>query len=269
MALNNETPQAPAAIVPETKTPETKTFAAASAESSGEVPLPKVETPAAPIVEATVDEFGYPIVKEEPKVPEAKKPEAKPKVDETTLKTSTGYEEEPKVEAEPPKPPEVKKDLELGFELKISEIIPKEDVAALKLFAKTHGLNEKQAQAFVDLKTVEFENFTKAEQEFKKAQERGKLLQRKTWWDELKNDKTFGGEKFESNMKRAGRILEEHFPATKKELTARGTMLPPYVMRDFAALADQLYATETAVLGDPPAPPETKTEVDPALAYYG
>lgn len=260
-----ETPQAPAAVVPEKKV---ETFVDASAKASGEAPLPKVETPS--VVEATVDEFGYPIVKEEPKAPEAKKPEvvAKPKVDETTLKTNTGYEEEPKVEAEAPKEPEIKKDLELGFELKVSEIIPKEDVAAIKLFVKAHSLNEKQAQAFVDLKTIEFENFTKAETEFKKAQERGKLLQRKTWWDELKNDKIFGGEKFESNMKRAGRVLEEHFPATKKELTARGTMLPPYVMRDFAALADQLYATETAVLGDPPAPPETKTEVDPALAYY-
>jgi hypothetical protein len=45
-------------------------------------------------------------------------------------------------------------------------------------------------------------------------------------------------------------------------------MLPPYVMRDLAKLAEHLYKTERLQQGDPPAPAKSKDDEDSPYAFY-
>ena len=85
----------------------------------------------------------------------------------------------------------------------------------------------------------------------------------------MKNDPALGGEKFEHNVMQAEKVLEEFMRATKTMLTERGSMLPPYVMRDLARLAEHLYAAPVFNSGEPPAPPpEPKEENNDPLAFY-
>ena len=57
-------------------------------------------------------------------------------------------------------------------------------------------------------------------------------------------------------------------PNTKKELTKSGAMLPPWVMRDLAKLAETLYASPKLVQGDPVVPREEVDDEDAHLAFY-
>ncbi len=225
--------------------------------------------PAAKVEDDKLDDLGY--EKVEPVV-EDKKPDskvdAKPE-DVKIEKPATGYGEEPPKIVEEVKPPEEKKDADLGYELKVDEIIPKEEVSKIKAFAKQHGLTKEVAQAYFDLRKTEVQEYSAAVEKAQKAFEQEKLQTRAKWHKELKDDPSFGGEKFAVNVQRAERVLQDFMPGTKKMLTERGSVLPPYVMRDLAKLAEHLYATgEKLVQGNATMPPEDKKQEDDALAFY-
>ena len=117
-------------------------------------------------------------------------------------------------------------------------------------FAKANALPKEAAQALVNLRKSEFDaNLAQAE-EAKKAQARAIEKVKASWDKELRTDATFGGDKFAHNVAQVEKVLADFMPSTKKTLTERGSMLPPYVMRDLAKLAEKLYAAEKLVQGE-------------------
>lgn len=230
-----------------------------------------------------LDEFGYakptegtPDKKGEagkkPEVPAKKKPDSKKvEEEEATPEGILGYgadDEEEEEETPPAKPPaedEIKLDYELGDEAKK---LPKEELTKLKKFAKEHGMNEKQAKAYVSLRTQEIAQEQVAEEQAEKEFQAAVKAQRREWTKELQDDPNFGKEKYSHNVKLVEKVVTEHLPNFKKVLTEKGTMLPPYLMRDLAALGKQLYSTPKLTTGEPPAPPKQEEDPDSHLDFY-
>jgi hypothetical protein len=161
-----------------------------------------------------------------------------PKADDK--KEDDKKDDEPKDDAEKAKKEyaEVVKDLGPGFD--------KEKVTQ---FAIENKFTKEQLQAYVKLVKDEDAAITK-------QAEQAKQNQRKAWKEELKNDPDFGGDNFVKNVDRVEKVLEKHMPNTKKILTDKGSMLPPYIMRDLLGLAKALNPTTNLVQGEPPAPTE-------------
>lgn len=218
--------------------------------------------------ESNLDELGYEkVASTEPEKKVETKPDLKLVPDKIEV-PSTGYGEKPPEVEVQATPPEEKKDVDLGFELKVDEIIPKDEVSKVKEFAKKHSLTKEQAQAYFDLRKTEVQESKTAFEAAQKAQKLEVQQTRANWHKELKDDPTFGGDKFDYNIQRAEKVLQEFMPGTKKMLTERGSMLPPYVMRDLVKLAEHLYSTQKLTQGDPSVAPKEKEEVDEALAFY-
>lgn len=241
-----------------------------------DVPAPKpeekpTESKADPKLEAegnNLDELGYEKVVTEPDAskekPVADKSQAKS--DEKVKDPATGYDKEPeKVEEAPP----VKEDPPVADDYdKALDGLPKEQVAQIKDFAKKNNITVDQAKALGELRKSEIASAVDRYKNAEKEAEKERLRIRAGWHKELKEDKTFGGENFDKNVSAAEKVLNDFMPGLKKSLTERGAMLPPYVMRDLAKMADHLYATEKLVTGDPAGPKENEKEVDDPLSFY-
>jgi hypothetical protein len=221
----------------------------------------------------THDEFGYEKVSEGD--PKEKRPEKKEEPAEESEKVedpATGYGDEPKVdEEEPPKPDEKKADDKPPepdeIDKAIGDGLAKEESAAIKEFATKHKMTPDQVKAYADLRREEY----KAAEEHAKNQEKEAKLAsqrvRASWHKELKEDKDFGGANFNRSISKAEKVLAEFMPSTKKILTESKGMLPPYVMRDLAKLAEHLYKTEKLVTGDPKV--EEKAESKDSNSHLG
>jgi len=231
-------------------------------------PIAPTATPpvaAAPVAAASddnLDELGYEKLTPDEKKPEEKAPEKKAAADIKVDTPATGYSEDPpKVEDPTPEPPAKKEEIDLGFELKLDGL-PEEEANKIKEFAKRNKLSKEVTQELANIRQVEFKAAEKEAKEAEAAAEKLKQETRAQWHKELKEDPTFGGDKFAFNIKRAEKVVDEFMPGTKKMLTERKSMLPPYVMRDLANLADRLYDTEKLTQGDAPAP-TPKDDNDP------
>ncbi len=227
------------------------------------------------------DEFGYPI--KAAATPDGKPAEKKAddKKTDDEVKILPGYTAEDD-KAEVPKPPEKKAetetpkeptiDKELGFELKVDPSIPKDAVAAIKEFALKNKMTQEQTQAFLDknkdniaiAKVAE----EKAQKDYEDESKRQIAEQRKTWRDELKADKTFGGEKYPHNVKVVSKFVAEFLPNINKKLTETGSVMPPWVMKDYLAVAEKMYGTDTLQQGDPATPKGNEEETDPVKIMY-
>lgn len=185
----------------------------------------------------------------EPKTGEEGEPNIEKKV--------TGYgQEKPAVPpVEPPKDEPKKDDPAQTDEEKVTEAIGSlpdgVDKDKLKKFAEDNKLSAEQIKAYGELVKSE-------EAESVKNREKFVAEQRSKWEAELKADKDFGGENFTLNVDRAEKVLEKYLPNMKKELTTRGTMLPPYIMRDLASLWNVMNPTQKLVEGDPIVPSANK-----------
>lgn len=224
-----------------------------------------------------VDEYGY---EKEPKADDKADKVEKPNKDgakkddkapEEIQDPATGYGiKEPKEEKkeDPPPPPPEEKKIELEFELEVKDL-DKDEANKIKEFVKNNKLPKEAAQALVDLKKSEIAEIKKATDEYKKEQAKAVADLKASWDKELRTDPNFGGDKFAHNITRVEKLMTDFLGETKKVLTERKSMLPPYVMRDLARLADKLYATDKLVQGDPSGEKETakKEENDP-LAFY-
>lgn len=214
---------------------------------------PTSKTTAAPVqAEGNTDDFGYATdaAQEGASNKEAAPAqESKPTTTETTKLTGYG-DEPPKVEEVKPPVEEPKSVKEyLGYELDLKGL-EKTEAEKITAFAKANKLSEETAKAFLDLKKSEIaaDLKLKADQE---AQTQKEIAALKSSWDsELRNDPYFGKEKFAHNVQKVEKVLNEFMGETKNMLTERKSMLPPYVMRDLAKLADHLYSTEKLVQGE-------------------
>ena len=163
---------------------------------------------------------------------------------------ATGYDDKPVEEDKPAE--ETKEDKPAEEEdsekskkeiLEVLADLPKENQDVISEFAIKNKLTPSQVKAYAE--TVKQEH-----QEIENA----RIETRKKWVSELKSDPDFGGEvfnqdTFNGNVDKVEKVLEKHFPNMKKTLTAGGTMLPPYIMRDFLALSKTLNPTTKLVNG--------------------
>ena len=204
-----------------------------------------------------VNEFGYDTLKVE-KTPEEKKVEeekiaAEKKIEEDKKKVetpATGYVEktpEEKIAAE-----------KLEAEKKVTEV-SKEDIdKALGDFPDKEGMSKFAVEQKITKEQLEAYVALRKSQDATAIQEYENTVKetRTTWHTELKNDADFGGENFDKNVDRVEKVLEKYLPNTKKILTERGSMLPPYIMRDLLSLSQTLNPTTDLVTGDPSKPVE-------------
>lgn len=234
----------------------------------------------------THDDFGYEVTAST----ESKESEAAPKAAPETKEKGSGYSEDGDVKGSTgygdTDPEPVKAESEKGSQ---EEVVPKveptsdkdsgefkvaevgdllpEEVTAIEDFAKTHKLSKEVAEALVAQKKTEVEKWAVTATEKQAEAKRDVARQRVDWHKELKDDKDFGGENFGHNIKKTEKVLDDFFPGMKNKLTTAGGMLPPYVMKDLAKLADHLYSGEKFVTGDTPAPPKKDEETKP-WDYY-
>jgi hypothetical protein len=243
MKLDEANPDAPAPGAESDPSPKVDDYGYAPAEPQpGDAPIENVQV---------TDPKGTLDPKEEPSPTgygDAPKEEVKP---EEEAKGETGYEEKPpevKVEIiqKPGIAPEGEDATKIELELDVGDL-PEESVKQIREFAKTHSVTKEVAQALIDSRKETFKRRADAEVQ---AENDRKAL-RVSYHKELKEDKEFGGENFAHNIKQAGKVLTEFFPGMKKALTDRGSMLPPYIMKDLSKLAKHLYSTNTVVHGDP------------------
>lgn len=228
-----------------------------------------------------LDEFGY--AKEPEKSGDEKKAgegnkESKqdPPANEKKIEPGTGYDADKEPEApvaeekkEDPKPPEgEKKEGELELDVKD---VPEADVKMIRDLAKAQKFTKEQAQALLEIRKGQLAQAAENEKKALKAIEAERQETRRKWHQELKSDPAFGGEKgekFASSIKNAEKVWDELFPNSKKELTKRGSVLPPYLMRDLAKAHDLLYSNSKLELGDAPQPDPEKAEEDDGTAFY-
>jgi hypothetical protein len=250
-------------------------------EATPDAPEPGGETSPAPAPEAEVDNYGY--APAEPQPGDAPAPEKKEEAKEEPGATGYGDKKdspepkEPEVEGASgygEKPPEVKEVLiekpgvspegEKTLELDTGDL-GEATVQQIREFAKTHGVTDKVAQALVDIRKQDLQ---RAKDHQAQAENDKKAL-RASYHNELKNDPDFGGEKFAHNIKQAEKVLHEFFPGLKKQLTERGGMLPPYVMKDLSNIANHLYSTGKVVHGGPIVDKTTEVEDESSpLDFY-
>lgn len=122
--------------------------------------------------------------------------------------------------------------------------LSKDQIIGIKNFIAANKLSKEAAQEYVALAKgfkAQVEAYQK-EQQTKVQQAAQK--QKQEWYNELKQDKEFGGQNFDVNLKRVDTVLDRFFPNTKKELTTRKSMLPPSVMRDLLSVHKALLGSE-------------------------
>lgn len=234
---------------------------------AGGTPPPAAAAPQEP----QLDEYGYVKDPSLPAAPAEAKPETPAEeVVEEIKDPVSGYtkeappEPEPEPEAPPPPEPEVKLEYELdGKGLDVKE------VNKFKEFALKHKLPKEAAQELLDQKSAEVKAAEKIAADNKAAQEKAVQAVKSNWHKELLNHPTFGGDKFDKNIMMAEKVLAEFLPETRKALTERKSMLPPYVMRDLAQLAAKLYRPEKMIQGDAiHAEKPVENKEDDHLAFY-
>lgn len=226
------------------------------------------------VTEPVVDNLGYETPKsdEEKKIEADKKVEADKKLEEEKAAAAepvkdpvTGYAKKPdEVAKEEVKPGEVAKE-----EVKPTEELSKEDIdkalgdlydkEVISDFAVKHKLSKVQLEAYIELRTAEDAKFTKL------GKDRVQQVKVDNW-NELKNDADFGGENFDKNLDSVEKLMDTYLVNTKKLLTDKGGMLPPYMMKDLLVLHKTLNPTTSLVLGDASKPVEKKE--DSALDFY-
>lgn len=209
-------------------------------------------TPTEPV--EAVEDYGYDTGEEKPVV-EEKVNEPEPTEEAEVKDPATGYKakegEEAKQEEAKPEDKE-SGDVAKEIESVLGELPEGYDKKTIADFAVEHKLNKEQVAAYVELTKREVADGVAArEAEIKTT--------RAAWSKELMTDPEFGGEHFDLNVDRVEKVLQNYLPNMKKELTSRGTMLPPYMMRDLLSLAKTLNPTNALVNGEA-SKPITKEE---------
>ena len=217
----------------------------------------------------STDDFGYATPPKEEK-PEDKKESGEkkesPEKSEEVEASLTGYGdgEKPPVVAppeekkeEPATPPAEPDELDKA----IGDGLPKEIATEIKTFAQS--IKDKpfaeQVKAFADARRKELADAEAWNKNQQKERENAVLRDKAARFEELKNDKDFGGENFKKNLMEVDKVLKI-MPNTKKLLTDTKGMLQPWLMRDLAILAKKLNGTENLNNGEPPSSENHKAE---------
>lgn len=217
--------------------------------------------PSAPPAKASVeyDELGYakPPVEAAPVQANTPPPPAAPNAD-----VSSGYDAAPPPPdtagyVEPTPPPATPPANQFKVEVDLKEFNEVDKKLFTESFEK-YKLPKEAQQALVDIRKTYLAQQA-AEQSNQQKQVEAQVSKLKSdWFNELKNDKDFGGTNFDVNVKMVNKFIQDFLPNTKKMLTEKGGMLPPNTMRDFHSVAKKLYETEGFVQGDGSSASEAK-----------
>ena len=156
------------------------------------------------------------------------------------------------------------------MEKRLKEIMArKEEIRSALALATSEEVTAFEAE--LQALDVEVKALEQSISEQNKLAEQKRKETRAAWDKELRNDPKFGGDKFLHNVTRIEKLMTEFMPETKKVLTENKSMLPPYVMRDLARIAEQLSGGEKLVTGDGLAgnAEETKKDDFDLNNYYG
>lgn len=250
----------------------------ANAQANPQVPPPAPSTPT-PQAPGTIefDQFGYPKTQAAPPAPAASQtpqaaqpPAATPPAPEVNSGYNTpppppnaaGYVDPnaaPPAPATPPAAPAAAATPAGEFKVEV-DLKDFNDVDK-KLFTENfekYKLPKEAQQALVDIRKNYLQQQAVEQSNYQKELDAQILKTKTDWFNELKNDKDFGGANFDANTKMVNKFINDFMPNTKKMLTEKGGMLPPNTMRDFHAVAKKLYETEGFVQGDGSAASETK-----------
>lgn len=137
----------------------------------------------------------------------------------------------------------------------------KEQIDAVKNFAAANKLTKEAVNEYVTLSKAAKGNFESFKAEQMKAAQAAQAKQRSEWYNSLKTDKDFGGEHFETNLKRVDTVLEKFFPNTKNMLTKAKGMLPPDVMKDMHSIHKLLLGQQGSLV-NPTAPSDAGLSED-------
>jgi hypothetical protein len=189
------------------------------------------------------DKFGYEIKQAKQEVPIKEDPPiVPPKEDEIKL----GYETAPvePVKEDPPIIPPKENEVDFG---KLGD----SDKKIMSEYFNKFELSKEAREALIKIKQEESINNEALKVEHQKKVDAEVVRLKSQWYNELKSDKTFGGDKFDSNIKTVNKFIADFMPNVKNMLTDKGTMLPPNIMKDYLSVAEKLYTTEKLVQGDP------------------
>lgn len=235
-------------------------------------PQPPPSTPPTETEGYSDADFGYEKHTDEPKKGDQEKPgegKAPPPVPPQPAEVkdpATGYgAEPPKVDPAPPAPPAAPPVVD-DLDKALGEL-PKTELTKIKDFMTKHKVAPEVAKEYGELRRQEIAEAQKWSQDQEKAGEQRIAQMKADWHKELKEDKDFGGENFSQSVQAVERVMQDFMPSTKKRLTESKGMLPPYLMRDLAKVAETLYKNPILVQGDPPAPKASETEDSP-LDFY-
>ncbi len=160
------------------------------------------------------------------------------------LKSEEKTKEDPPEKEEPPKTEEKSGEGDEFLKDVKFEGVKDEDKKTLSDFIKTHKLPKEASQALVDLRKTESEKIKAFAAEHDKKMKDLEAEVKRGWIKELKEDKDFGGTNFAHSIKAAEKVMSEFLPNTKIKLTGADKMVPPYLMKDLAALHKKLYSKE-------------------------
>lgn len=216
-------------------------------------PVKKTEIALVDPAEPKLDDNGYEIipdpadaVKTEPKTPVADPEPVK-------VDPSSGYSKDQKfpdptkkteVDPDPKEPVTDEVKLKADIDEALGDYADKELISQ---FAIDNKMTKEQVTAYVALMKTEDSKAVEHEENNRKEIRSG-------WKKELMDDTTFGGDNFDINVDRVEKVLTNFMPNTRKVLTDRGNMLPPYIMRDLLTISKSLNPTTVLVNGDPSKP---------------
>lgn len=248
-----------------------------NAQAAPQVPPPAPSAPA-PQAPGTIefDQFGYPKTQAAPPAPAASQiPQATQQTPATppAPEVNSGYNTPPPPpntagyvdpNAQPPAPPPPgattppSADAPPAHELVDMKDLPEADKKTFGEYFTKHKIPKEAQQGLVDIVKAEMAAATQLQTQRQKDLEAQVNKTKSDWFNELRNDKDFGGANFDANIKTVNKFINDFMPNTKKMLTEKGGMLPPSTMRDFYSVAKRLFETEKFVQGDGSGASETK-----------
>lgn len=248
---------------------EVKTGDTGGGGSNGQVPSQSTTVTPDPTTTQTqgdtYDAYGY-------KIEPAKTPETKPnevpgegepvtaEVQKQESDVKTGYEAPIEVPKEEPVEP-VKEAPVVDDKNKIITdfgTLSEADKKSFTEYFEKHNLPKEARDNLVEIRKNELSAQQQAKAEYDKQVQLETAKLKSNWYNELKNDKDYGGAKFDANNKMVSKFVSDFLPSLKNLLTEKDGMMPPSVMKDYLSLAKKFNETEKLVQGDPGAS-ETKS----------
>lgn len=212
-----------ATVVPAPQSPTILTTPPAAAPKAPEAVL--YPPPAVPPVTPPAP----PAVPPPPVVPPVTPPVVPPP---TTPPVEPQLPKEPAKPADPASPAPVPADYVLTPAA--GSLVSAEEAKSMTEYAKKSGLSKDQAEGLLKERETVL-------QQFQQRQVSNLQATSKQWYDEVKNDPLYGGEKFAEHAEKARRVIDRYAPAEMKAwLDQTGMANNPFLFRFVAAIGNIL-----------------------------